>query len=364
MATTNTDPAGPSSASSGGGNQGPVPLSTVPRPEITATLSPAKEEISYRWIIHSARDVLSAKRGDFILWSPIFTPKRSVSSQKLTWRLGFVRGGSGNVFICLHQNEELNLNDQEILISTCTFTLLDFKNNNCRPVSVNCSSVKKGKCASMRLRDFGPDAEVTFAIQVNATILFPSSITMVLHDLTQDKTPLHCGLKTLFDNELFVDTTIKCGEREFKVHKAVLAAQSPVFKSMFEADMRETQLGLIEIPDTEPEVISDMLSFLYTGRAPNMETMAGELLVIANKYQILELFAQCEKKLKSGISDMNILQLLVLADMHDALSLKKACLNFYYRYSNLIHRTEEWKEFKEKSQGHSSLLIDIMEYTP
>ena len=61
---------------------------------------------------------------------------------------------------------------------------------------------------------------------------------------------LHEDMNNLYKNEVLTDTIIKCGDKEFKVHRVILAMQSPVFRAMFEADMKEKQSGVIEISDS------------------------------------------------------------------------------------------------------------------
>ena len=91
------------------------------------------------------------------------------------------------------------------------------------------------------------------------------------------------------------------------MHKAVLASQSPVFRRMLESDMKEQRT---EIPDVDPVVMSDLLTYLYTGIAPNMDALTNKLLEVANKYALSQLFEICENKLKSELNDTIFLSLL------------------------------------------------------
>ena len=69
-----------------------------------------------------------------------------------------------------------------------------------------------------------------------------------------------------------------CRDESFDAHKAILASQSPVLRKMFEVEMKEKHSNVIEIVDLDPSVVSDLLSFLYTGTVPNMKENAEELL--------------------------------------------------------------------------------------
>jgi speckle-type POZ protein len=55
---------------------------------------------------------------------------------------------------------------------------------------------------------------------------------------------------------------------------------------MFDTNMTESQTGKVVIDDFEPAVVHEMLTFIYTGDAPNIEVHSADLLAAADKYQI------------------------------------------------------------------------------
>lgn len=63
----------------------------------------------------------------------------------------------------------------------------------------------------------------------------------------------------------------------------VLAARSPVFQAMFEHEMEERKHNRVDITDVDHEVLREMLRFIYTGKASNLEKMADDLLAAADK---------------------------------------------------------------------------------
>ena len=99
-------------------------------------------------------------------------------------------------------------------------------------------------------------------------------------------------LGQLFDSSQFADVTLTCSAREFRCHKAILVARSPVLAAMFEHDMKERQHNRVEIEDMDPDVMADMLRFIYMGKAPNLDSMAADLLAAADKYA-LERYVIC-----------------------------------------------------------------------
>ena len=91
----------------------------------------------------------------------------------------------------------------------------------------------------------------------------------------------HMG--SLLDSDTFSDVTLCTRGREFKAHKAILSARSPVFGAMFEHEMEESRKGRVEISDIDPDVFHEMLKFVYTGSTPQLQGMADDLLAAADK---------------------------------------------------------------------------------
>lgn len=62
-----------------------------------------------------------------------------------------------------------------------------------------------------------------------------------------------------------------------------IIARSPVFAAMFEHEMEERKQNRVAISDVDHDVLKEMLRFIYTGKAPNLEKMADDLLAAADK---------------------------------------------------------------------------------
>lgn len=63
----------------------------------------------------------------------------------------------------------------------------------------------------------------------------------------------------------------------------IIIARSPVFAAMFEHEMEERKQNRVAISDVDHDVLKEMLRFIYTGKAPNLEKMADDLLAAADK---------------------------------------------------------------------------------
>ncbi|KAL3309741.1 Speckle-type POZ, partial [Cichlidogyrus casuarinus] len=132
--------------------------------------------------------------------------------------------------------------------------------------------------------------------------------------------------------------------KEFKAHKAVLAARSPVFAAMFEHRMEEAREGRVEINDLKPDCMADVLQYIYTGRCSNLDQLAPELLAASDKYQMDQLKIMCEHRLVQGLCVENACDTLVLSDRHNALQLKVHALDYIMLHAEEICETEGFDE--------------------
>ncbi|KAA0201806.1 hypothetical protein HAZT_HAZT011536 [Hyalella azteca] len=153
-------------------------------------------------------------------------------------------------------------------------------------------------------------------------------------------------LGMLFDSQRYCDVTLAVGAREFQAHKALLAARSPVFAAMFSHEMEERKHNRVEIMDVEPEVLHEMLRFIYTGKSNNLTRMADDLLAAADKYALDRLKVMCEEALCTNLSTENVADVLILADLHSADQLKAQAIDFINtccRHATDVMETTGWK---------------------
>ena len=313
-----------------------------PTPAETESTSLSKGALSYRWIINDAAQCL--EKFD-TLRSPSFNGSFKPAS-KGTWHLLLQRIGRDQLirkdqtYLSLHS--DLKGVSSSFLLKNCRFYILhhgtqeifyheDKEDNDDDDDDSDDSNddddndeIKMKRVKMKRVKVGGDIAKLldgdTLSIQVEADILLMVNSTPLDH--------IHQNMLSLFKREVLTDTLIKCQGKEFKVHRAVLASQSPVFMAMFEVDMKEKQSGVIEVSDITPEAMSDLVTYLYTGTAPNLKTLASELLEAAEKYQLFHLVTKCEDELGRNIKDTNVVEMLLLADLHGRSTLKKACFKF------------------------------------
>ncbi|KAK3681069.1 hypothetical protein B0T22DRAFT_415496 [Podospora appendiculata] len=71
------------------------------------------------------------------------------------------------------------------------------------------------------------------------------------------------SLHELFENGLYSDLTIKCGQDEYKVHKAIVSTRSPFFKACDNDFFVEGKTGVVELREVDPVAEKLMVHYFY-----------------------------------------------------------------------------------------------------
>merc|ERR1719342_1871137 len=163
--------------------------------------------------------------------------------------------------------------------------------------------------------------------------------------------------ETLFLSKDHSDLKIRCGGKVYDCHRNILASRSQVFKTMLESNMKEKLTGEIEIKNICMNVFEDLLKYIYSGVAPNIDAHSQELFAAADLYQLEKLKELCELKLCSRFDVSNCIDLLIFGDLYNAQKLKAAALEFV---SKNLHKmkTSEWKE---SLIAHPALMAEVVE---
>ena len=169
--------------------------------------------------------------------------------------------------------------------------------------------------------------------------------------------------------EKFCDVTLTApvlqsqGELEtcvkFFAHKAILAIRSPVFARMFMHNMQESVANAVNLPDIDPDVLKELLIYIYTTESPNIKKHASSLLYQAEKYQLEHLKILCERRLSYDLDVDNAARVLILADACNAEKLKQNALLYISEHGEEVKQTEDWNDVKKNANLMDNLL-DVM----
>ena len=83
-------------------------------------------------------------------------------------------------------------------------------------------------------------------------------------------------------------SVVPSSEHEIPANRVLLATRSEVFRAMFAHSTLEASSGRIEITDVDAVVFEQLLAYIYTGFSPNVDALAEELLIAANKVSLQE----------------------------------------------------------------------------
>ena len=105
------------------------------------------------------------------------------------------------------------------------------------------------------------------------------------------------GLEGLWREQIFVDTTLVFGNYEVKVHRAVLAAASQYFKSMFAGSLKESwSHERIEIHEVDPHIVEKLIEYSYTGKIEINQENVLKILQTVDLLQFDSVSQNLEKK--------------------------------------------------------------------
>lgn len=125
----------------------------------------------------------------------------------------------------------------------------------------------------------------------------------------------HEDFLEMFEAGTATDVTFLIRGQKVKAHKAVLMARCSYFKTMFASGMKEALEGEVKVTDVKIRVFKELLKFIYGGKEPAFrKDVTADLLIVADKYGLVELKDICEKQLIAHLSAENVVDYLLLAD--------------------------------------------------
>lgn len=130
-----------------------------------------------------------------------------------------------------------------------------------------------------------------------------------------------------FNSTVFSDFTfISSDQKEFPVHRNIIAIRSDVLDKMLISQFSEMKQAVIE--DVNGDTLKEMLRFIYTGKVENLENVAFQLLYAAWKYNLPELKSICDDYFIGKISTESVCELFLEAVIYSEENLMKKCIEF------------------------------------
>ena len=157
-------------------------------------------------------------------------------------------------------------------------------------------------------------------------------------------------LDILRNNDIFCDVTIVVKGKEFKAHRAVLAAASPFFLTLLTSDMKEGNEKLIEVEleEATESVMEDALEYLYTGNVTVVEGRAHNLIATANFLLLPSLKTMAANVLKDTLTTENCVFNYYFAEKYDCVELKDKCRKVINTNFSVVMETEDFLKLDQK----------------
>lgn len=149
---------------------------------------------------------------------------------------------------------------------------------------------------------------------------------------------------------IHTDITINASDGSIGVHRALLAARSPVFQSMFSHDLKEKELSTINITDMSIEVCQAFLNYLY-GIIKNEEFLTHRLALLhaADKYDISDLREAIHESLLEDIDTKNVLERLQNASLYRLTKLKMHCIQYLVKFGKIFEIRDDFNLFLQNA---------------
>ncbi|CAL8112761.1 unnamed protein product [Orchesella dallaii] len=227
--------------------------------------------------------------------------------------------------------------------------LTDFFSVTCLDVlPVSCvrshrGSIKAGIHLRIHMKLMNGEVDVLHGIQ---KCFHPDK---ALHDLREK-------METLLVEGIQSDTVITSGDnKSYNVHRAILAANSEIFKTMFEIDMSESNTGKVATPENiSGKMLESILKYIYARNCKDLydcPKSTTDILVAAHGYDMHDLMKNCEESLLSmqveAFTLGSVLTTFQIANLLDMPALMTKCVHIIMRMNVDLSDSGTYMEFNK-----------------
>lgn len=181
------------------------------------------------------------------------------------------------------------------------------------------------------LLEYAKDGGLVFGIELELTRI-PRRAECISSQAVIPPGSLIDDLGSLLDTGFKSDCIVETNGESIETHQIVLAMRSPVFKAMFENDMKESRERTLKIESTSPSAVKLLLRYIYTDKLEFSDEeqygQASELFKLAHLYQINRLVTMCENILINLITAETLSEILKLTETYETENLRNKALEF------------------------------------
>ncbi|XP_056315925.1 kelch-like protein 30 [Danio aesculapii] len=155
------------------------------------------------------------------------------------------------------------------------------------------------------------------------------------------------GLRSLCSQPKFVDVTLSAGGRDFPCHRGILALCSHYFHSMFSGDFVESIAARVELHDVDPDVLSTLLDFAYTGKLTINKNNVEGLICTSSQLQFHTVRSVCCRYLQHQIDATNCLGILEFGEIHGCPEVVAKAWSFLLENFEAVKQHDEFLQLEK-----------------
>ncbi|XP_044575300.1 speckle-type POZ protein-like [Cotesia glomerata] len=182
-------------------------------------------------------------------------------------------------------------------------------------------------------------------------IVTDDKVTVPNVPLSSSKIQIIEDLKEIYNSRESSDVTINIENKKIKAHKVILMARSPVLAAMFTHDMSEKKSNEVFITDISSDTFEKLLQYIYTDQVSDLDSIAGDLLEAADKYQLQSLKKKCEESLCKSLRPDNLISMMNFAERHNAENMLKYVTECIALDAENVVQSNDFKEIEKSSMG-------------
>ena len=154
------------------------------------------------------------------------------------------------------------------------------------------------------------------------------------------------------------DIVVECEGQEISGRSLVFVARSNVFAKTLQTDMKERREGRIHIERASMVDVKQLVDYMYSGKLDTSYVRLKELLILADRFEVLQLVEFCSSKLSKTLNKSNAVELGIFGDKYNVKSLVDECARFIT--NNMMTSNPYQQDWMEQMKGSPDLMLKII----
>ncbi|XP_022814107.1 uncharacterized protein LOC111347927 isoform X2 [Spodoptera litura] len=172
----------------------------------------------------------------------------------------------------------------------------------------------------MRDKQFTSDDGMWHLVHENKRQQYTFEVSVLLEVM-----PRVNSFAILYDDEELTDFELRGVDGSVRMHRAVMAASSPVLRRMLGGMWREATEGCVDMPGTTRATLQDLKNYVYMRTLP--DSGLEELLLLSSYYMMPELEKRCVDKIVQNITAGSAFEVIEFAAKNKMTQLMLAVLD-------------------------------------